>query len=561
MKLKRIIAMLATVAMMATMLFGCGQPADNKTTAAPDNKTTEAPNVDPTDGATDAPTEPKPIYPLEGNPTVTMWSTISNNVLKTCATLEDRPYAKELMKRTGINIDWITPSSSGTAIEEFNIMLSEGTYPHMFSANAANAARYYQDGVTIVLNDVIDQYMPNFKAILEANPEVDRVIRNDDGNYYYIPTWNETTAMGNTYGAFARKDLMVEMGVETPTTIDEWYNLLVRYKTEVKEKEGKDIYPLTALSSTLLKYGAFLNAYCPDISLANGYYAEDGEVFYIPATDAYREFLRTMRKWYVEGLLHPDFAALNGNTWRGIMSSNDGFVTLGFCGSGLQKIHNLGVEANPDFLFTACPTPALSKGEEPRYQSATPYINTSTSGIVISTNCKNVEAAARLLDYYFSEEGYMLNNYGIEGTSYTMVDGKPVYTDLVLRNPDGLAVNEAKAPYMMNFEGGRGIQALEALKGYYSSTPGAAEVMEIWASEGTIDHSICFINQTVEEAELISIYHADINKYMTTCSEQFIIGTMDIETQWEEYIASLEKLKLARVIELKQAAMDRYLAK
>ena len=559
MKLKRIIAMLATVAMMAAMLFGCGSPADDKTTAAPDNKTTEAPAGD--NGTTEGPTEAKPIYPLEGNPTVTMWHTISNNVLKTCATLEERPYAQELMKRTGINIDWITPSASGTAKDEFNIMLSEGTYPDMFMANAADAARYYQDGVAIMLNDVIDQYMPNFKALLEANPEIDRVIRNDDGNYYYIPTWSETVAMGSTYGAFARKDLMVEMGVETPTTIDEWYNLLVRYKTEMKEKEGKDIYPLTALSSTLLKYGAFLNAYCPDISLAKGYYAEDGEVFYIPATDAYREFLRTMRKWYQEGLLHPDFAAMSGSVWRGTMSSDDGFVTVGFCGSGLMKIHGLGVEVNPDFEFTACPTPALSKGEEPRYQSATPQINTSTVGHVITTNCENVEAAARLLDYYFTEEGYMLNNYGIEGTSYTMVDGKPVYTDLVLRNPDGLAVNEAKAPYMMNFEGGRGIQALEALKGYYSATPGAADALEIWASKGKIDHSICWINQTIEEAELISIYHADIEKYMTTCSTQFILGTMDIETQWEEYITSLEKLKLARVIELKQAAMDRYLAK
>jgi len=179
----------------------------------------------------------------------------------------------------------------------------------------------------------------------------------------------------------------------------------------------------------------------------------------------------------------------------------------------------------------------------------------------ISTKCKNVEAAARLLDYYWSEEGYMLNNFGIEGTSYTMVDGKPVYTDLILKNPEGLAVNEAKAPYMINFEGTMGLGSLEGLKGYYSVTPGASDAMEIWGSKGKIDHSIAKINQTIEEAELISIYHEDIVKYMKTCRDQFVLGTMDIETQWEEYIQNLEKLKLARVIELKQAALDRYLAK
>ena len=52
MKLKRLTAMFVLVAMMATMLFGCSKPADNKTTAAPDNKTTEAPA-----GETDASTE------------------------------------------------------------------------------------------------------------------------------------------------------------------------------------------------------------------------------------------------------------------------------------------------------------------------------------------------------------------------------------------------------------------------------------------------------------------------------------------------------------------------
>lgn len=553
MKLKRIIAMLATVAMMATMMFGCGQPADSKTTEAPDNKTTEAPGVD---GTTEAPTDAKPVYPLEGNPTVTIWGGgLSNNVAKSCASLEERPYAQQLMKNTGINIDWIMAGSSGTATDEFNFMIAEGNYTDMFSAKASAAVQYHADGVIIALNDVIDQYMPNFKTFLEANPDVEKIIRNDDGNIYYIPSGAEDPAMGNTYGGFARQDWMEEMGVETPKTIDEWHDLLVRVKNE------KGIYPLVGLSSTLFQYGAFVNAYCPDLSIASGYYAEDGEVFYIPATDEYREFLRTMHQWYEEGLLHKDFASMKGSVWRALMAGDEGFVTVGFCGSGLMNITNTGIQSNPDFLFTAVPTPALSDGEEPRYQSATARFNTNNGGMCISTKCENVEAAARLLDYYWTEEGYMLNNYGIEGTSYTMVDGKPVYTDLILRNPDGLAVNEAKAPYMINFEGSMGLGALEALKGYYSATPGASDAMEIWASEGEIDHTITRINQTLEEAELISIYQADINTYMTSCRDQFVLGTMDIETQWDEYLQKLEEFKLQRVIELKQAALDRYLEK
>ena len=41
----------------------------------------------------------------------------------------------------------------------------------------------------------------------------------------------------------------------------------------------------------------------------------------------------------------------------------------------------------------------------------------------------------------------MLYNFGIEGESYEMQDGKPVYTDLVLNNPDGLTANQALSEY------------------------------------------------------------------------------------------------------------------
>ena len=44
-----------------------------------------------------------------------------------------------------------------------------------------------------------------------------------------------------------------------------------------------------------------------------------------------------------------------------------------------------------------------------------------------------------LLDYMYSEEGTLLINMGIEGTHYTMQNGKPIFTDYVMKNPDGLS--------------------------------------------------------------------------------------------------------------------------
>ena len=42
---------------------------------------------------------------------------------------------------------------------------------------------------------------------------------------------------------------------------------------------------------------------------------------------------------------------------------------------------------------------------------------------------------------------------------------------------------------------------------------------------------------------------------------KFLLGTMDVETQWEEFITNLEKYRVNDAVAIKQAAYDRYLAK
>ena len=55
----------------------------------------------------------------------------------------------------------------------------------------------------------------------------------------------------------------------------------------------------------------------------------------------------------------------------------------------------------------------------------------------------------RLYDFGFSEEGYRRFNWGEEGVSYTMENGKPQYTELILKNPEGKSVDTVLANYAM----------------------------------------------------------------------------------------------------------------
>lgn len=45
-----------------------------------------------------------------------------------------------------------------------------------------------------------------------------------------------------------------------------------------------------------------------------------------------------------------------------------------------------------------------------------------------------MELALGYLDFWYTEEGYYLKNYGVEGESYNLVDGQVEYTDVILNN-------------------------------------------------------------------------------------------------------------------------------
>jgi putative aldouronate transport system substrate-binding protein len=62
-----------------------------------------------------------------------------------------------------------------------------------------------------------------------------------------------------------------------------------------------------------------------------------------------------------------------------------------------------------------------------------------------SPSCEDVEAAARWLDFAYSEQGHMLMCFGVEGVSYTYVDSVPKYVDSIMHNPDGLSFAQAAA--------------------------------------------------------------------------------------------------------------------
>ena len=61
-----------------------------------------------------------------------------------------------------------------------------------------------------------------------------------------------------------------------------------------------------------------------------------------------------------------------------------------------------------------------------------------------------------------------------------------------------------------------------------------------------------------ENAELASMI-TDLNTYVDTSTAQFITGVTPLnDDTWADYQATLEKMNLSRILEIKQAGYDRW---
>lgn len=493
-------------------------------------------------------------YPVTEGGTLSYWMELNANVAANYSSINDTEFGKKLQENTGITVEFQHPAV-GQVAEQFNLLLSKSTLPDIIEYSwltyAGGPQKAIEDGVIIPLNDVIDNYCPNLKAYLEANPDVDRMIKTDDGAYYCFPFIRGGEKLKTSTGLMLRGDWLEELDMEVPKTMDEWYEVL----TAFKEEKGAEA-PFTYLYSSagLTDNNPFAYAYGAP---RNFYIGDDGKVHYGAIEDGYREYLKTMNKWMSEGLLDVDLATLTGDQVTAKVTNGTAGASFGWCGSSLGTWTNAGKTTTESFSLVPAPYPTLESGAKPEFgQKDNAYVN--MGGAVITTSCKDVELAARLLDYAYSEEGHMLFNFGIEGVSYTMENGEPIYTDLLLKNPD-LSITHAMAGYIRANYNGPFVQD-EAYASQYYTLDAQKEAIELWSDTNAGNHILPPVTPTVDESKEQAQIMNEINTYRDEMTLKFILGNKSFD-EWDDYVKTIKGMNIDRVLEIQNAALERYEAR
>ena len=552
-ELKRTAA-LVMAASMAAGLAGCGgsQPTETAAAAKAEAKGQE------TTAATTEPAAAEFSYPMEKGDPLQYWVETTTTVSANFANLGDTPFAKGLMENTGIDIEFLQPPQ-GQQKEQFSLIVADGDLPDIMEYNwvsdyPGGPEKAIRDGLIIPLNDVINQYCPNLKKYLSENPDVDRAVKTDDGNYYCFPFVRGDAELRNTIGLMLRADWLEELGLEVPETVDEWHTVL----TAFKEKKGAAApYTFEYTNNQYLGANPFVAAFDTSYSF---YIGSDEKVHFGAVDEGYKNYLETMHQWYEEGLIDADIATMKNDQVAAKITNGTAGASLGQAGSRMGTWLAAAQKTDPDYDLVAAPQPSTEKGKKAEFG----HVEVAYSGrssAAITTSCKDVERAARLLDWAYSDEGHMYYNFGTEGVSYTMESGNPVYTDQILKNPEGWPVSQAMSAYIRGNYNGPFVQDERYLEQYYTMDQQKA-TPKVWgaASSNGAAHVMPPITPSSDESKEFSNIINQINTYRDEMTLKFIFGDADI-SQFDEYVGNIEKMGLERALEIENAAYDRYKAR
>ncbi|UYO02424.1 extracellular solute-binding protein [Paenibacillus sp. PSB04] len=491
-------------------------------------------------------------YPLKTSEGFTSWEALNNNAVTFYSNLAETPFGKALVEKTGVNVKYVHPNDQQTK-EQFNLMIASDELPDTveYDWTGRSAGSYpggpekaIKDGVILELNDLIDKYAPNLKKKLEADKELDKMVKTDSGKYYVFPMIRNPSGLVFR-GPIIRKDWLDDLNLPVPTTIAEWETTLKAFKDQ---KGAKAPLSVTYTGGNFEIRDAFIGAY----HTSNSFYIDDeGKVKYGPVDPQYKDFLALFRKWFAEGLFDKDFALTDGKALDNKILTGQTGATVSLLSGGLGKWMDAMKKQDPKFKLVGAPYPTIQKGEVPFTGQRDFKYNPGPSK-AITTAAKNPELVARWLDYAYSDEGAMLFNFGIEGESYSMDNGTPVYTDLI-KNNEKYSLQQMVSQYSKP----NGPYEADERRNW-NTFPEQDEAVKIWSQTDAEKHTLpAFLTPTDEESKELGKILTDVGNYKEEMFVKFIVGKEPMEN-YDAYVAQIKKLGIDRAVEIYQNALDRY---
>lgn len=479
---------------------------------------------------------------------LTYWTPLASSAASRFSNFGETKLANELKNRLGVELEYVHPPQ-GQDSEKFSIMVASNDLPDIIVYNwmkyPGGPSKAIKENVIIDIAKHKDE-ATNLFAYLDEHENVKKLATTDFGEVFSFPYIRGDESLNFSSGLIIRGDWLDELNLKMPETIEDWETVL----TAFKNKKGAAA-PFSSNNTNM-----FASAFDTNV----GYYVENGKVKYGAEDESFKDYLETMNRWYSAGLIDPSFATLDSKTIQSNILNDVSGATVGSVGSGIGNWMSAATGDNPSYSLEGAPVPVPKAGARAKFGNYQLTIPSSTTAFAaITTNCKNVEKAVKFLDYGYSEEGQMLYNFGIEGESYEMVDGYPTYTEEITNNSEGLSMTTALSDYTLAYSSGPFIQDKRYME-QYAQLPQQKRAWETWSNTDVADYILPYL--FVEEGQMTEYAQIgnDIDTYASEMISKFIIGEIPI-SEYDNMVSGLKQRGLDKILEMKQAAYQRYLDK
>lgn len=461
-------------------------------------------------------------------------------------------------KATGVDVDWSYLTTEQVQLALTGKDLPDAIFLYASLLDKATMYEYGQGGYFVNFMDYLD-IMPNFSAVIEANPEVLKVVQNEDGSVYCLPTLTVTSTGFNNL-LFYRTDMMKEIGWEkAPATTDEF----IQFVTELQAHYGAndpEFIAVNAYAANRMGWSTkrIMSYFFPsfgELLLTEMTVDSNGKVVLGAATEQYKHLLEFMNELWESGAFNTNIysqeatasQALAADSHVAIVTDHNGHTAEGY--------------ANMDIL-----APLTSEYYTTQHWYKAPSCSWGRIN-AISTQCEDIETMVKWFDAWYAPATDPLNEegtlYGITpwlgeiGVDHSLDDATAIYTELAhegIEMGKFLASESFQTALYSGYEGGLFPYSSAPVNGV--GVKGQGTINNLWPyAETPFDLNSLVL--TEDESDTYNDAWTDINAYITESTAKFITGDLDIETGWEGFINDLEKMGLQDVIDVYQAAYDR----
>ena len=574
--MKKIGSLLLAAAMLLGMLSACGQNSESSAPAAASTASqqeesaapaeTAAPAADTADSQQDIASAPEESvqetidyvspFPLSEPATLTAWAMWIPGIEQYVSSPMETAVFQEMNRRTNVTLEMSLASSPETAMTEINLIIASGDYPDLIN----NLQGYYSSGLDSaieqeVIVDILDyeDIMPNYFAKLRERDAMEDATTEDGhiGVVYQVSKGSDTIQSGLTL----RKDWMEELGADAPTTYDELHDLLMQFKS--KYNVSQPLYvPKSGAPDTMFDgFGTELDYVMNnEMGSAPWNYVDNGnglDVVFGFMDDSYYDILELMHSWYSDGLFTADYLNNNYNVDADNLTSGD-FACLFATEQSLNAGNTFQAH-----MWDAYPNVSLDGGKIRSSSETTSAI--AAQGYSITTTCEDKELAAQWLDYQYTDESYLLNNYGLEGQGFEYDDkGEPALTDLIMNNPDGIP--QAYTQFIYLSVTGSFYLDNDRFKSNYCEEAKACN--DVWQSAYDYydtPYNTRAIALTTEETERYAQVFSDISTYCNQAIAEFITGQNPLtQESFDTFRENLTTMGIDECQSIWQDAANRY---